>query len=252
MLQDRQCESGGLAGAGLRDAEQVMAGEQLGDGAFLDRRRDFEVLLGERAQDWLGQAERSKGRGCQSNRVSGAVAGLAPRCACALCPPTPRNNGGEPVSDEMSREGRDQNGRAPITRSREPRRGIWAKLAGNARRYWSVPITNSPPSARETRFLGCLPPSRKTRRRTGAPMSLTPQKWPTPQGATPRDATRVQPAEPWRAAATGYIGIIGAANSENTTPRARAAKDSRVMTSTDGTGGPCPWLLMAPTPDPMA
>jgi hypothetical protein len=27
-----------------------------------------------------------------------------------LCPPTPRNNGGEPVSNEMSREGRGHSG----------------------------------------------------------------------------------------------------------------------------------------------
>ena len=37
-VQDRQGEGGGLAGAGLGDAQQVLAGHDVGDGFLLDRR----------------------------------------------------------------------------------------------------------------------------------------------------------------------------------------------------------------------
>ena len=61
VLQHRQGERGGLAGAGLGDAEQIAAGEQVRDGGCLDRRWFEEALSVEGAQQRLGQAERRKG-----------------------------------------------------------------------------------------------------------------------------------------------------------------------------------------------
>ena len=61
VLQHRQGERGGLAGAGLGDAEQIAAGEQVRNGNCLDRRWFEEALSVEGAQQRLGQAERRKG-----------------------------------------------------------------------------------------------------------------------------------------------------------------------------------------------
>ena len=61
MLQDRQSEGGGLAGAGLRETEQVAPGEEMGYGGSLDRRRRQIVLVRERAQKRLGEEEIGKG-----------------------------------------------------------------------------------------------------------------------------------------------------------------------------------------------
>ena len=78
VLKDRQREGRGLAGAGLGDAEQVMAGEQRRDGAGLDGGGGCEVLRRKGAQDRLGEAERGEGKG--STKV-------LRRIVCALRPP---------------------------------------------------------------------------------------------------------------------------------------------------------------------
>ena len=61
MLQHGKRECGGLAGAGLRDAEQITALEQGRHGTSLDGGRLEETLSVEGAQQGLGQAEVSKG-----------------------------------------------------------------------------------------------------------------------------------------------------------------------------------------------
>jgi hypothetical protein len=56
-VQRRQRESGGLAGAGLGNAQQVAPFQQGRDGLALDR-RGFGITLGfKRTQDRLGKAE---------------------------------------------------------------------------------------------------------------------------------------------------------------------------------------------------
>ncbi len=55
-MQDRQGEGGGLAGAGLGDAQQVLAGHDIGDGLFLDRRRLGVAGRGQGLQQGLVQA----------------------------------------------------------------------------------------------------------------------------------------------------------------------------------------------------
>ena len=47
-VQDRQREGGGLAGAGLGDAQQVASGEDVGNGLGLDRRGLRVAFGGER------------------------------------------------------------------------------------------------------------------------------------------------------------------------------------------------------------
>ena len=56
-LQDGQGEGGGLAGAGLGDADQVAAGKDGRDGRGLDGRRARYRLFGEGAGNGLGEAE---------------------------------------------------------------------------------------------------------------------------------------------------------------------------------------------------
>jgi len=60
-LQQRQGEAGGLAGAGLRGAEEVLAGENDGDGLRLDRGGDAVALFRDCAEQLGFQAERIKG-----------------------------------------------------------------------------------------------------------------------------------------------------------------------------------------------
>jgi hypothetical protein len=55
--QERETERQGLAGAGLATAEEVAAGEGVGERRGLDRERLREAVRGERAHDGLGQAE---------------------------------------------------------------------------------------------------------------------------------------------------------------------------------------------------
>ena len=64
-MQDRQREGGGLAGAGLGDADDVAAGENDRNGLRLDRRRRVVFLFGQRAQDGLGEAEVIKSGQCK-------------------------------------------------------------------------------------------------------------------------------------------------------------------------------------------
>jgi len=57
QLKDRQREAGGLAGAGLRGAEKVSAGENDGDGLRLDRGGDGVALLADSAKQLGRQAK---------------------------------------------------------------------------------------------------------------------------------------------------------------------------------------------------
>jgi hypothetical protein len=57
QLKDGQGEAGGLAGAGLRGAEKVSAGENDGNGLRLDRGGQGVALVGDRAQKLRAQAE---------------------------------------------------------------------------------------------------------------------------------------------------------------------------------------------------
>jgi hypothetical protein len=57
QLQDRQREAGGLAGAGLRGAEQVAPGEHDGNGLRLDRSGDRVALIGDSTEQLGLQAE---------------------------------------------------------------------------------------------------------------------------------------------------------------------------------------------------
>jgi hypothetical protein len=56
-LQDRQHEAGGLAGAGLRGAEQVAACQNDGDGLRLDGGGNGVALLGDSAEQLGREAE---------------------------------------------------------------------------------------------------------------------------------------------------------------------------------------------------
>jgi len=56
-LKDRQREAGSLAGAGLRGAEKIAAGEDDGDGLRLDRGGNGVALLGDSAEQLGRQAE---------------------------------------------------------------------------------------------------------------------------------------------------------------------------------------------------
>ena len=57
MIQDRQRESRGLAGAGLRDADDIAVLARKGDGLGLDRGWSDVFLLRECAKDRLSEAE---------------------------------------------------------------------------------------------------------------------------------------------------------------------------------------------------
>jgi hypothetical protein len=60
-MQDGEREGGGLAGAGLRDADNVTAGQRDGDGLSLDRGGRVIILFFERTRDGFGEAEILKG-----------------------------------------------------------------------------------------------------------------------------------------------------------------------------------------------
>ncbi len=57
VLQQRQAERGGLAGAGLRAGQQVAAFQGQRDRLLLDRGGVFIALLGQRAQQERGKAQ---------------------------------------------------------------------------------------------------------------------------------------------------------------------------------------------------
>ena len=59
--EHRQHEGGGLAGAGLRDAEHVAAREHVGDGLLLDRGGGGVAGRGNGGENFVGQAEFGKG-----------------------------------------------------------------------------------------------------------------------------------------------------------------------------------------------
>ena len=61
MMQDRQRECRGLAGAGLRNADDIAAGEDNRNGLRLDGRRRDVFFLGQGARDRCAEAEIMKG-----------------------------------------------------------------------------------------------------------------------------------------------------------------------------------------------
>ena len=61
MMEDRQREGRGLAGSGLRDADDVARCQHLRDGLRLNRRRGGILLVFECAGDGFGEAEFEKG-----------------------------------------------------------------------------------------------------------------------------------------------------------------------------------------------
>src|SRR6516165_7872007 len=56
MMQDRQRERRGLAGAGLRNPDHIAARQNGGNGLRLNRRRRGVFLFGERARNRFGEA----------------------------------------------------------------------------------------------------------------------------------------------------------------------------------------------------
>ena len=70
MIEDRQREGRGLAGSGLRDADDVARGEHLRNGLGLDRGRGGVLLVGERAGDGFGKSEIEKGGQCGIFRMA--------------------------------------------------------------------------------------------------------------------------------------------------------------------------------------
>ena len=62
MLQQRKREGGGLAAAGLGDAQQIASRQQWLDGVGLDRRGDFKLAGFERAQQRFGHTEGRESR----------------------------------------------------------------------------------------------------------------------------------------------------------------------------------------------
>ena len=61
VLEHRQPEGGGLAGARLRLADHVVTGEQLGNRLLLDRRRVGVAELVEGLEDLVREPELAKG-----------------------------------------------------------------------------------------------------------------------------------------------------------------------------------------------
>ena len=66
--QQRQRKGGGLAGAGLRLADHVLAGQQHGDGGGLDRRRRLVADLRQRLEDWSAETQVAE---CGGDRFGG-------------------------------------------------------------------------------------------------------------------------------------------------------------------------------------
>jgi hypothetical protein len=62
VLEDRKGERGGLAGARLRDAEEISPREKRRDRPRLDRRRALVPVCGERVPQRLGERELGEGR----------------------------------------------------------------------------------------------------------------------------------------------------------------------------------------------
>ena len=86
MVEDRQREGRGLAGSGLRDADDVARGEHLRNGLGLDRGGGGILLVGERTSDGFGKSESEKGGQCRIFHVAkrraplNAQIGYSPVC----------------------------------------------------------------------------------------------------------------------------------------------------------------------------
>ena len=79
MLQYRKGESGGFAGAGLGDADDISSVEGERHGLGLDRGGGYVVLLSERTSDRLGEAETLKrGQSETFQLAKGSRAGKMP------------------------------------------------------------------------------------------------------------------------------------------------------------------------------
>ena len=104
VLQDRQREGGGLAGAGLRDAEQVAAGQQRGDGAGLDRRGRGEAAASSARSSGPARPSEAKSGEIMSRWSSARPCGIDARWRCPVVR-QPHVTTGGPIADEMSRGG---------------------------------------------------------------------------------------------------------------------------------------------------
>ena len=108
VLQDRQPEGGGLAAAGLGDAEQVAPGQQwrmaaawIGVGVRSRRRRARATVARP------GRARRNRVR-IMSRWSSARPCGIDARWLCSVVR-QPHVTTGGPIADEMSREGQPAN-----------------------------------------------------------------------------------------------------------------------------------------------
>ena len=60
LMQDRQCEGRGFAGAGLGDADEIAAGEHVRNGLGLDRCGRDVLFFGKSSRNRRGKAEMVK------------------------------------------------------------------------------------------------------------------------------------------------------------------------------------------------
>ena len=65
MIEDRQRKSGGLAGSGLRNADDVPGRQHLRNGLRLDRCRGCVLLVSDGTGDWLCEPKVEKSRQCK-------------------------------------------------------------------------------------------------------------------------------------------------------------------------------------------
>ncbi len=124
VLQHRQRKGGGLAGAGLGDAEQIAACEQRRNGTCLDGCRLVEALSVESAQKGLGQAEFCEGNRWHEDKSSSAGhRGFMPAAEGErLDVRLPARQWGERVTTENSGRASSKSDRPPITHSRKANR----------------------------------------------------------------------------------------------------------------------------------
>ena len=102
--EQRQAEGEGLAGAGLAAAEDVAAGERVGQRPHLDGERRGHAALGERGDEAVGQAELGEGRDDLGGRDLGGgvereleVALRPGRRCCRWCGATEPPRDGRPL-----------------------------------------------------------------------------------------------------------------------------------------------------------
>ena len=124
VIEDRQREGGGLAGSGLRDADDVAALHHLRDGLCLDRRGSGVLLVGEGFGDWLGEAEVEKSSQLQIFRMAISAAAADVGFTRYRKGRRGRHRGGYWTSrvSGLSMKGLDAKGRKPRRgiRSRDP------------------------------------------------------------------------------------------------------------------------------------